>query len=351
MINDSVVSDLITRSTRSISRYFALAPALALALGCGEASDDPVDDRVSALTTPTVVASFNPALGQLPESVTADENGNFYLSMSNTVQKLSPNGTLSLYAQLPIPAGNFATGVKFGPNGKLYVGAAGFDPSQAAAGLYKVNGPGNVSLVTTLDATGFPNDLAFDDDGNTFVTDPFLGRVYKVNTAGQSSVWLQDARLLGDPANPAIAVHAFGVDGIAFDKDHRNLYLSNLDTGAIYRTAIGHNCSPGALTLWASSPLLRGQDGIAFDKKGALYVAVNSQDTVAKVEPNGSVSIVVQGGPLDSPSSLVFGQKGNDKKNLYIASFAIARALGLKPGVPAPSLSKIPVQHGGQDIP
>lgn len=350
MINDSVVSTPTT-FFRSISKYSAFVPMLALALGCGEASDEPVDNRALTLSTPTVIANFDPAQFQLPESITADNAGNFYMSMGNTVQKLSPNGTLSLYAQLPIPAGNFATGVKFGPNGKLYVGAAGFDPSQAAAGLYKISAPGTVSLVTALDVTGFPNDLAFDDDGNTFVTDPFLGRVYKVNTAGQASVWLQDSRLLGDPGNPAIPIHAFGVDGIAFDKNHRNLYLSNLDTGAIYRTTLGNNCSPGALTLWASSPLLRGQDGIAFDKKGSLYVAVNAQDAIAKVEPNGSVSIVAQGEPLDSPSSLVFGQHGNDKKNLYIASFAIARALGLKPGVPAPSLSKIPVQHGGQDIP
>lgn len=345
------VSTQAARFPKSLSSYWFLLPALALGLGCGEAEQSPVEERALALTTPAVVASFNPALGQLPESVTADADGNFYLSMSNTVQKLSSNGTLSLYAQLPTPAGNFASGVKFGPNGYLYVASAGFDPSQAAAGLYKVSPNRTVSLVTSLDPTGFPNDIAFDDDDNALVTDPFLGRVYKIDRWGHSSVWLQDARLLGNSANPALGIAPFGVDGIAFDKNKRNLYLGNLDSGSIYRVAVGSGCTPGPLQLWVTDSRLRGADGIAFDKKGNLYVAVNAQDQIAQVAANGSVSVVASGEPLDSPSSVVFGQHGSDKKNLYLASFAIARALGVKPGAPAPSLTRIGVQFGGQDLP
>lgn len=345
------VSTQATRSTKSLLSYWALLPALAMGLGCGDAEQSSVEERALALSTPAVVASFDPAQGQLPESVTADNDGNFYLSMSNTVQKLSPNGTLSLYAQLPTPAGNFAAGVKFGPNGYLYVASAGFDPSQGAAGLYKVSPGRTVSLVTQLDPTGFPNDIAFDADDNALVTDPFLGRVYKVDRSGNSSVWIQDARLLGNPANPALVIAPFGVDGIAFDKNKRNLYLGNLDSGSIYRVAVGSGCAPGPLQLWVTDPKLRGADGIAFDKKGNLLVAVNAQDQIAQVAPNGSVSVVAAGAPLDSPSSVVFGQHGSDKKNLYISNFAIARALGVKPGAPAPSLTRIGVQFGGQDIP
>lgn len=344
------VSTQVIRSAKSLSSCWLLLPA-ALGLGCGDPASDSVGEISLALTTPAVVASFDPAQGQLPESVTADDNGNFYLSMSNTVQKLSSDGTLSLYAQLPTPAGNFAAGVKFGPSGYLYVASAGFDPSQAAAGLYKVSPQGAVSLVTSLDPTGFPNDIAFDGDGNTFVTDPFLGRVYKVDGAGHASIWLSDSRLLGSSTSPALGIAPFGVDGIAFDKGKRNLYLGNLDSGSIYRVSVGSGCTPGPLQLWVTDAKLRGADGIAFDKKGNLYVAVNAQDQIAQVAPSGSVSVVASGAPLDSPSSVVFGQHGSDKKSLYVASFAIARALGVKPGAPAPSLARVGVQFGGQDIP
>lgn len=83
------ISTQATRSTNLLLSYWALLPALAMGLGCGDAEQSAVEERALALSTPAVVASFDPAQGQLPESVTVDSDGNFYLSMSNTVQKLS----------------------------------------------------------------------------------------------------------------------------------------------------------------------------------------------------------------------------------------------------------------------
>src|SRR5262250_2239940 len=105
---------------RKLYSVFVLSALITVAVG-------------AAVATPSslsVVAVFDPSLGQLPESVTADAEGNFYLSMANTVRKLTPDGTLSLFAQLPIPAGTFALGVKFGPDGDLYVASGGFSPAQ-----------------------------------------------------------------------------------------------------------------------------------------------------------------------------------------------------------------------------
>lgn len=327
------------------------APLVLLGLGCGPADPDSLGSEQQALSAVSVVASFDPSRGQLPESVTADGDGNFYFSMGNTVQRLAPGGQLSLYAQLPISASANAGGVKFGPDGALYVTSAAFDPSLDAAAVYRVSAAGAVTQLAHLDATGFPNDLAFDSDGNTFVTDPFLGQLWKIDCRGRASVWLQHPLLAGNAQSPALVIHPFGVDGIAFDKDKRNLYVGNFDNGAILRIPVGPWGQAGAPQLLASDARLRGADGLAFDKKGDLYVAVNVQDQVAKVDSAGTVSVVAQGSPLDGASSLVFGMKGSDKKNLYVANFAISRAFGLQPGAPHPSLAKLPVQFGGQAIP
>ena len=347
---------------KSLSSWSFVLPLVLAGIGCGDASSvDSLASAEQALGGVSVVASFDPTLGQLPESVTIDDDGNFYLSMGNTVQRLK-NGQLSLFAQLPIPASASAGGVKFGPDGNLYVTSSAFDPTLDASNVFRVSARGQVTQVAHLDATGFPNDLAFDDDGNIFVTDPFLAQLWKIDRRGRSSVWLKDPLLAGNAANPAIPVHAFGADGIAFDKDKSNLYVGNLDQGAIVRIPVGRSGDPGRPRNFVVDARLRGADGIAFDKKGNLFVAVNTQDQLAKVEGNGRVSVLSQGSPLDGTSSLVFGAKrenrgddqdcrGSGHNTLYIANFAISRAFGLQPGTPHPSLASIPVEFAGQAIP
>ncbi len=298
-----------------------------------------------------VVALFDPALGQLPESVTMDTAGNFYLSMSNTIQKLTPNGQLSLFAQLPIPQGAFALGVKFGPDGNLYAASGGFDPAQDAANVFRISANGKVKTLAHLNANAFPNDLAFDEAGNVYVSEPFLGKIWKITPQGAVSDWVVDPLLAGNPTNPALIVHLFGADGIAFDKGKNSLYVGNLDAGSIVRIPVNDDGSAGTPVVWVADARLKACDGIAFDEAGNLYVAVNGQNQLAKIDKHRAISIIATGAPLDAPSSVVFGTKGEDKKNLYISSFAINRALGTQPGTPQPNLLKLPVEVPGLPIP
>jgi sugar lactone lactonase YvrE len=296
----------------------------------------------------TTIASFNPAVGDLPESLTIGADGSFYLSMSTaTIKRVAPDHQVTTFATLPVTPGAFATGLKFGPDGYLYAGSGGFGPSPSAAFIWRISPAGVVTQYAALDANGFPNDLAFDDHGNLFVTDPFLGLVWKIDPQGHPSVWLSDPLLAGNPANPYLILHSFGVDGIAFDKSKRSLYLGNVDFGEILKVDVEHDGSAGDLEVFAGDAKLLGADGIAFDKKGTLYVAVNGQDSIAAVDEDGHVSTVFAGGPLDAPSSLVFGNHGDDKKTLYASNFAVLRAFGVKPGAPQPSLVALPVKFGG----
>jgi len=300
---------------------------------------------------PQIVASFDASQFQLPESVTLDRAGNFYFSMANTIQKLTPDGQLSLFAELPIPQSSFALGVKFGPDGYLYAVSGSFNPADNAAYVFRIDGTGEAAPLAHLDPAGFPNDLAFDGDGNTYVTDPFKGQIWKIDPNGHSVVWLQHPLLEGDPDNPVLVGHWFGADGIAFHKKKSTLYIGNIDSGAIIRVPVLPNGEAGAPNVWVQDERLKGNDGLAFDKSGNLYVAVNGQDALAVIDKNGHLSLLAQGAPLDGPSSLVFGKKGDDKKTLYIASFAISRALGAQLGTPHPNLSKIDVNIGGLPIP
>src|SRR5262249_2395517 len=145
----------------------------------------------------------------------------------------------------------------------------------------------------------------------------------------------------GNPAAPAFGIHTFGVDGIAWDHDRRNLIVSTLDFGRVMSIPMDVRGTP-PIEIIVEDPALKGVDGIAVDRRGTIWCAVNTQDRIATVDKKGAISVIAQGAPLDGPSSFAFGTGQHDKKTLYIANFAIGRFLGgqtAHPGVlsiPAP---------------
>jgi len=290
---------------------------------------------------PTIVASFDPAQGQLPESFTTDGQGNFFFSMNHRVMKLDAGGTLTQLAELPAASDLvFALGLKIGPDGLLYVALASFSPLDGASSVWRVSPTtGAAEEFVHLDDTGFPNDLVFDSDGNLFVTDPFLGRIWRVDPAGTATDWLTDPVLRGDPPGGYLYLHDFGVDGIAFDRNEHRLYVGNLDHGEIIRIQVRHDGSASAPQVWVRDERLLGADGITFDRTGTLYVAVNGQDQVLAIAPSRRISVLAYHGVLDGPSAVVLSP---DQRTLYVSNFAISSAFGTPrsrhPLEPAPSL-------------
>lgn len=336
---------------RGVASSAAMAVGFAIALAPATARSGHTPSPTPAEPDLGTVVSFDPLLGQLPESIAQDAAGNLYVSIASTVVKVTPARVVSTLVALPVPAGVFATGVKVGPDGFLYVGSAAFDPTLAASFVWRVSlTTGAAEEVAELDPAGFPNDLAFDDDGNIYVTDPFLALIWRIDVSGEATVWLSDVAFEGNPAEPALGA-PFGVDGIAFDRGDRNLYFGNLDFGTILRVRVRRDGSPGSLEVVAEDERLKGADGIAFDRAGTLYVAVNAQDRIATVDRRGRVEVVAEGGLLDGPSAFAFGVPRRDRQTLFITNFAISRAMGLQPGTPRPGILSLEVPRPGLPVP
>ena len=299
----------------------------------------------------TTVRTLDASKGELPESITIDPAGNLYASMGATIRKITPGGNMTVFATLPVPAGVLAAGLKFDDHGWLYAATGSLSPVPPAAFIWRISPWGTVSQFAALDPAGFPNDLAFNDDDELFVTDPLLGLIWKIDEDGEPDVWLADPAFEGNEAAPFLVLSPFGVDGIAFNEDHDELFVGNLDYGTILRIEVDCDGEPGDVETWVDDfDNLAGADGLAFDERGTLFVAVNGQDRLASISKWGNVNIIAEGGLLDAPSSLVFGQSGFNKKTLYISSFAITRAFGIFPGTPHPALLKMPVKYKGQDL-
>jgi sugar lactone lactonase YvrE len=295
------------------------------------------------------LATFDPTVGQIPESVTTDHEGNLFLSWASTstIQKRTPDGTTTTFGTLPIPV--FTLGVKVGPDGCVYTVSTSLTATPGAF-VWRICTPGVVEQFAVLDPNGGPNDLAFDDDGVMYVTDPFLGQIWRVGRSGEARVWLRDPLLVGNPTSPALVFHAVGADGIAFDAEKKHLYVGNLDFGTIVKIGVEHG-APHDVSRFASDPRLIGADGIAFDDEGTLFVAVNAQDSLATVDPLGRVRIVDTAGLLDGPSSVVFGATHADRHTLYVASSAFSRAFGFQTGTPHPALLTKRVEREGLRLP
>jgi len=293
----------------------------------------------------TPVVSFDPTHGELPESLTADDDGHLFVSLVNgQIREVTPGGSMTTVAQVPIPATANLVGIKVGPDGLVYAISSSFAPDPPEAFVWRADpATGEVEKFATLDPTGFPNDLAFDDDGNLFVTDPFLAEIWKIDALGNASVWLADPLLQGNPDDPAfVGVHDFGVDGIAFDQNKRNLYVGVLDYGRVIRIPLG--CQSPRLDVVVESPTLKGMDGIAIDRRGTIYAAVNIANRIATIDSRGGISVVAEGDAFDAPASIVFGTGHSDRKTIYVANFAIG-------DLAHPGVVSLPVQTPGLTLP
>lgn len=289
------------------------------------------------------------SLGESPESIAIDKAGNSFVSIGNTIRKRTPAGVESTFMTLPIAA--FVLGVKVGPDGCVYNTSTSLDPAVVGAFIWKTCTAGAPTIFATLDPSGGPNDLAFDDRRNLFVTDPFLGKVYKITTAGAVSTWLQHPLLNGNTASPYLLFHAVGVDGLAFDEDKENLYLGNLDYGRLIRVPVRYNGSAGTPVVVASDPKLAGIDGFAFDHDGTIFAAINGQDHFVSISSSGVITDLYAGLPLDGPSSVAFGTTPGTQKTLYIISGAFLRTFGLQSGTPHPAMLSTPTEERGLCLP
>lgn len=289
--------------------------------------------------TVTSVAAFNPGAGEFPEGIAVDRDGNVYLSLigNSKIKKVTPNGVASDFVSIPDGP---ILGMKFDRTGNLHI-AAGH-------GIWKVDHSGNASLFSSVPGHALLNDLAFDKQGNLYVTDSFAYVVWKVDPQGNSAVWSADPLLLPAPTTPPIFGGPLGPNGIAFDHEKGSLYVLVTQSGRIVEIPVEPDGSASPAGVYAEDNALAGADGMALDNGGNIYVCANIQHQIVRVSPDGNLDILAQGGLLSTPTTLAFGRAGN-QKTLFISNNS--RFFSPNPAVPGPGLLKLDLGIPGRPLP
>ncbi len=284
------------------------------------------------------LAVFEPP--SVPEGIAVDQAGNIYISMPLTgeIRKRAPDGTLA-------PLGMTAAGplgLAVDEAGAIYAALmSGFPPptppNAETHGVWETAPDGAAQRLATLTVDTFPNDVAIGDTGQLFVSDSFLGKIYRVSLQGDVEEWLANPLLLGDPATDAW-VGPVGANGLALVGS--DLFVNNTTRASIVRIPLEPDGSPGTAEVAFEDPLLWGADGLAADDRGNIYVANILQDTILLVTPDGAIETLadVDDG-LSSPSSLDFGP-GQDTDLFFVNSSFATLFFG---GDPRPSLMKVVV--------
>src|SRR5712692_4691222 len=287
-----------------------------------------------------------------PEGIAIDPTGNLYAAAvgNGHICVISPAGVVTSNFAIPPGSGGVTVllGELFEPSQGLYVVDIADDIGDPSGNtrhgrLLKVDPATHAVIVL---ATGFagPNAIAQDRHRNLFVSDSFLGTIFKVAPDGSSVIAWAHSSLLTTTGSPP-----FGANGLAFDRDEKFLYVANTGDNRVLRVPVERNGTAGAVEVFAdgatinaeqnTTQALHGADGIMFDKRGNLYVCANQANEIQVLSPQASLIARYSASganALDFPASLVF--KG---RQLFITN------LSLSDGGVNSKLSVLSVPHPG----
>ena len=238
---------------------------------------------------------------RMTEGPAVDQDGNVFFcdAGAQKIYKVGADGKVTLFQS----NSGGATGLMFGPDGRLYAA------ENARKRVVAYGKDGKLSVL----ATGVtPNDLAVTSKGEVYFTDSPAQKVYHIDARGVKRV-VFDGKKDGNLLLP---------NGVRLIPDESLLAVAD----TVSRSAWSFHIQPDGSLSDAqpfyhleipddetNGPLRSGADGMTFDETGHLYIT--SKLGIQICDQAGRVVGIIRNPPGAGPSNLVFG--GPDLKTLY----------------------------------
>lgn len=319
------------------------------------------DPPPAPLGTVTTLARFDPAAGEFPFPLEViPGNGTDwgtplvgFVPTGRVVRvTTAPNGgspAYSTYASFDTwTPGARLIGLRFDAEGTLYV-AVGHAPNLAgpdagpiapAAGIYKVPRGGGAPVAWSRPATPpieWPAGMLF--LGRTlYVADPD-GYIRTIDTAGTVQVWRKHARLKGSSTAcglPLRIPRPLGAEALM--TDGKNIYVTNLATGALYRVPITGVGAAGNPVPLVKSCAFQGAKFAVLDRDGSILWSVEHTNVIYRILPSGQLTIFAKFAPPFDQVSQMYIETAGGRRRLLVTNFAYASFLNGGASAAAPSL-------------
>lgn len=246
----------------------------------------------------------------------------------NTVVEISPDGEIATRWSDATVADLLAPQQVVARNGKLYVAC---NPSNTNKDMVLELDPetGTSRRYTTV--VPHPVALAFDPDGILYVASD-SGSIYRINSAGAE---VAPRITFNDPTDPTKTTFS-GPRGLAFDFEG-NLYVSEKTGNRVYK--VGHD---GVATRWANVP---APMGLAVNSAGDLFIASNTANVIYRVTRFRAISpylMVNSPGGLtldergnlyvsDTAQNLIYSLNQTGGQKIYAYGISNPRGLAVDP--------------------
>lgn len=173
--------------------------------------------------------------------------------------------------------------------GNIYVTFSGSRGQKVPVSIFKIDT--NYAVKPFVSEMMNATSIAFDREGQMYVSSRFEGAVYKVAPNGSQSTFVEGLGI---------------ATGIAFDREG-SLYVGDRN-GTIFKIARDKQ-----MFVFATLEMSVSAYHVAFGPHGDLFVT-GPNDRVYKIDPNGTVTTFYKG--LGRPQGLAFDADGN----LYVAA-------------------------------
>jgi len=191
------------------------------------------------------------------------------------------------------------------------------------------------------------NDIAFDSQGNAYVTDSLQATIWRYPAGGGAAqIWFQSPLFEGGGFFP------FGPNGIRINPQGTHVYFAvstsaaNPAQGTIYRLPLVAQPSASDLVVFHTYAAGELPDQLAFGARGDLYVSLALSNQISVLASDGAETVRYASAPgdaipLDNPAGIAFDAR---TKSLLIvnhallsgnpANFAVLRMAAGDPGAP-----------------
>jgi sugar lactone lactonase YvrE len=220
------------------------------------------------------------------------------------IVRITPDGNQQIHASVE----GKVSGLAFTSNGDLV--ATGWNADSIPV-ISLITADGTVETLLKLPNAIFLNGITPLSETQYLTADSYRGAIWLIDIAQpHSSIWLEHSLLArGNSENVIPAANGLKRFG-------NFLYVSNTEKMLLLRIPLGIANAPGEPEIFVEQTNI---DDFAFDVEGNLYGATHIYNSVVKITPDGSTTIIAQAeqGVIGS-TAVAFGQTQSDCTAIYV---------------------------------